>query len=338
MSIIFIESFDHYANATDLAKFWNTVTGSSIAFTTGRYGNCLACPNNANSANNAIKNFSNSSTVIVGFAFSTGSIPATSVFLRLRDSATTHLDLRIDTSKAILVTRNGTTLGTTTENLLENTWYYLELKATIHDTTGSYELRINGVSVLSGTDVDTRNGANAYVNQLSLGTPSLTGNAFIFKFDDVYLLDTSGSTNNDFLGDVRVDALFPTADGTYTQWTPSAGSDHYALVDETTPNTTDYVYDGTEGNKDSFVMSDMSELTSQVIFGVQIKVAALKDDAGSRSLKVGVRSNTTNALSDAQSLSTSQTYLTHVQETDPDTSLAWEPEAVDAIEALIETV
>ena len=152
------------------------------------------------------------------------------------------------------------------------------------------------------------------------------------------MLDTTGSApNNDFLGDVRIDAVYPTADGTYTAWTPSTGTSHYALVDETTPNTTDYNSSNTIGQKDSYVMGNPPSLASQIIYGVRVKVAAQKDDAGSRSMKVGVRSGTTDSLSAAQALGTSQLYYTNIHEVDPGTGASWTPSGVDNMEVVIES-
>jgi hypothetical protein len=101
-----------------------------------------------------------------------------------------------------------------------NQFNYFEIKATIHDTTGSIELRINGVPALNLVNQDTRNAGTGVVNAIRIGGTNSFGP--IWAMDDLYICNTSGSTNNDFLGDIRVDTLYPNADGTYSQWTPSA--------------------------------------------------------------------------------------------------------------------
>ncbi|WP_160809574.1 hypothetical protein [Nitrosomonas sp. HPC101] len=215
---------------------------------------------------------------------------------------------------------------------------YIEYKTVIHDTTGSFELRLNGVTILSASNIDTKATANASVSSISFGfSNGLYHSKSVWSYDDIYILDTTGATNNDFLGDVRIDAIYPSADGNYAEWTPSTGSDHYALVDDATPNTTDYVSDSTVGNKDSFVMGNPPAMAGQLIYGVKVKAMANKDDAGARDLKVGVRSGTTDDLSAAQALSTSWRYYSNIYEVDPATGLAWTPGTVDALEALIET-
>jgi hypothetical protein len=49
----------------------------------------------------------------------------------------------------------------------------------------------------------------------------------------------------------------PTSDVT-TQWTPSAGTDHYALIDETTANDADYIYATAAGQTDEVRLASMT--------------------------------------------------------------------------------
>ncbi|SFM12805.1 hypothetical protein [Nitrosomonas communis] len=339
MSLIFFDGFETYATA-DILKEWNSTTGLfSISATGGRRGGGALLAPNSSSFGWASKTLpGNYSTLIVGFSFNPSTMPSLSnSILRLMDGGTQQLELGVNPAGNVFVSRNGTVLGTSTA-VLAAAEQYLELKATMHDTTGAFDVRLNGINILSASNVDTKNTANAFVNQVALGVPGNTGLSTIFKYDDFYLLDTTGpAPNNDFLGDVRIDAVYPSADGNYTDWTPSTGTSHYALVDDPTPNTTDYNASNVIGQKDSYVMGDPPSLASQIIYGVRVKVAALKDDAGSRSLKVGIRSGTTDSLGAAQALSTSQIYYSSIHEVDPNTGAAWTPAAVNAMEVVIES-
>jgi hypothetical protein len=345
MALLFFTGFDTYASA-DIGKEFTSVTGFSGA-TPGinssggrRSGGALYAPNNSASGSSALITLPGSySTFVAGFAFNASQFLADKTFALFKDAGTAQLELQMNSDGTIDVTRNGTVLGTSAAAMSANTYHYIEFKATIHDTTGSYELRLDGVNILSASNVDTKNTANASINSVTLGAPSQNiGSLTTWKYDDFYVLDTTGSApNNNFLGDVRIDSIYPSADGNYTQWTPSTGSTHYTLVDETVPNGTDYVSNGTTGNKDSYAMGDVPALTAQTIYGVKVKAAALKDDAGSRTLKVGARSSTTDSVSSAQAITTSQLYYWHILETNPATSAAWTESAVNSMEALIET-
>lgn len=92
-------------------------------------------------------------------------------------------------------------------------------------------------------------------------------------------------------------SLFPQSDGNYTQWTPSTGASHFALVDESVCNgTSDYNKTTTVGNRDSYTV-DISSLPSGAkITQVAIKPCASRDGTGSGTsvLKVFYRFNGTN--------------------------------------------
>jgi len=112
-------------------------------------------------------------------------------------------------------------------------WYYVETKIVAHPTAGSIELRVNGVVQINATNLNTS--VDSASNQIRTVTVAVCN-----VVDDLYVLDSASDVNNTFLGDVRIDAHFPNQDGFHKAWTPSTGSDHWELVNETAPNTTDY--------------------------------------------------------------------------------------------------
>jgi hypothetical protein len=79
--------------------------------------------------------------------------------------------------------------------------------------------------------------------------------------------------------------LVPTADGTFKQWTPSTGTSHFALVDETACNTTDYNSTNTAGNRDSYSIDISSIPAGSQITQIEIIPCASKNlNGGSASL------------------------------------------------------
>ena len=234
MSLVYIDGFDHYATADLPQKGW-TVAGTytdkqSIAATGGRRGSGGLRFTNLNGVLSAyvIRAVPSQQTIIVGFNVNLSAIPQGGsspwTFFNLLDGATSQIALVINNSGSVTVRRgNGTNLGTTSEVLVAGD-NYLELRTTIDPTAGAYEVRLNGVTVLAATGVNTRQSENSAVNALSFGVyeaGSTITNSFLMTIDDLYIASTAGSTNNYFLGDVRIDTLFPTADGTYSQFTPS---------------------------------------------------------------------------------------------------------------------
>lgn len=339
MTLLFVDGFDHYATA-DISKKWTSVgAGAAIELSNGRRGG--GCLNFASIASTQFitKTLSQSASWVIGLAFQyygtfTGSAGR---IVSILDAGTSQCELWVNSDGTLSVMRNGTavTNGTSVISLSISTYYYLEFKVTIADSisAGSCKVRVNGADVITvATGQDLKNTANAYANQIRLG-PTSSAAGTPFRADDFYVCDQSGSTNNDFLGDARIDTLYPTSDGNYSQFAPSTGTDHFALVDEATPNTTDYNDGSTVGNYDSYGLGNLAALVSQSVYAVQVNAAVLKDDAGAKSAATMVRSGTTDADGTSAALGTSLSYVSQVFETNPDGSVAWTETSVNAMEA-----
>jgi hypothetical protein len=209
-----------------------------------------------------------------------------------------------------------------------DTWYYIELKVYIHDTGGTYDVNLNGSNELSGSGVDTKYSGSAGANQVRVGGYAFTRYP---RFDDIYVCDNTGSIANDFLGDVRVEALLPNGAGNSSDFTASAGS-NYQCVDETPPNWEDYVYDDTVGNHDTYTFDNMSTVEGD-IYGVQSNMFAKKSSAGTRTVKTVIRSDGADYTPGSEhTLGDSYVYYVDTFEDDPDTSAAWTIAGVNAAE------
>jgi hypothetical protein len=74
----------------------------------------------------------------------------------------------------------------------------------------------------------------------------------------------------------------PSADGTYTSWTPSTGTTHFTLVDESPCNgTTDYVSTTVVGNRDSYSVNVSGISNGSTITAVAITPCASRVSSGS---------------------------------------------------------
>lgn len=75
--------------------------------------------------------------------------------------------------------------------------------------------------------------------------------------------------------------ILPKAEGAYLQWTPSTGTTHYSLVDESSCNgTTDYVSTATVGNRDSYVVSTSTVPAGSTITDIAIRPCASRNSGG----------------------------------------------------------
>jgi hypothetical protein len=276
-------------------------------------------------------------TIIVGFALRVTNNDSGSVCLcSLQENGTRHSELWMSTGTTtynLIATRAGTTLGTATAAITDGTWMYVEFKTTIHDTTGTFIVKVNGVEVLNLSSQDTRNGGTGYVDQVALGNPNGNNSNHTIDFDDWYVLDDTGSApNNDFLGDVRVAALLPNGAGNSTQMTASAGS-NYQTVDENTPNgDTDYVSETTVGEKDTYTMTNLPT-NADAVYGVKEAVYARKDDAGAVTLRQVIRTGGTDYEGGDIALLDSYKFFQAIREQNPNTTAAWTQSDIDGIEA-----
>lgn len=334
MALRFLDSFDHYATA-DLGKKWTSVVGAITVQAAGRRSTSslrfgaqgiylrLSLDNQATWIMGAALRFDTYPTIALG-----------SAFWQVLDGATLQDDVRLLPDGRVTLYCGTTALVTSTAVLSPDTYNYLEWLVTIHPTAGVSTLRSNGVVIATVSGANTRSTANSFASAIQMGviTANATANMGNSDADDLYICDGTGSApHNTFLGDCRIDTLFPNAEGSTQQWTPSAAAAHSTLVDEATPNTTDYVSSSTPTHRELFGLQDLSVVTG-TIYGVQLGLAVLKSDAGTRLLKGVIRSGASEAVGSTVALGTSQTYMVQVQTTDPATGMVWTDTAVNSVE------
>jgi hypothetical protein len=319
-----------YYGTSQLSLVWSTTGSGGGLAVNARGSGRFSDSGNINMGNGDTVAYVTTSkaTLIVGFALQFV-VGATNVpILALKDGGTSQIDLRLAAGGAIQLVRTGTpaVLATSTTGLFTSgIWYYLELKATINNSTGAYELRLNGsgTPLFSASGVNTRSSSNNSADTVYFSG----GGSTQILIGDVVILDTTSSgtpPNNDFLGDVRVQCQLPTGDGAHTDWTPSTGVNHWANVDEVTPNgDTDYNSTNTLNNIDTYTLSPVTPLTGSV-FARKVNMYARKDDAGARSIAAEIRHSSTDATGSNKALSTSYVYQSQIFETNPaNSSAAW---------------
>lgn len=324
-TFIWIDSFDHYdvTSSTKLAAKGYTVTQAGAGSGTGRYGNGLymRMGNNVNFQRTLGASYS---TLYLGIAYRTTSAASNATHIQFREGSTVHLDFRLDSSNRVVITRNGTTLATASAGLTANLWYYLQIKVVIHDSTGEYEVLVNGSSAtlgVSGTGADTRNGGTGIIDNVVI-----MNNAGInVDIDDLWIYDGG------YVGEVNIQTIYPTGAGNSAQFTPSTGS-NWQNVDETNPNDdSDYNSSSTAGHTDTFVTGDVPA-TSGSILAVVANGYARKDDAGTRTVKMVARRSSTDYPGAGQDITGAYAYYREQWATDPSTSGDWSRTNVNAAE------
>lgn len=160
-------------------------------------------------------------------------------------------------------------------------WLFLEATVVIHDTAGSVLVKLNGVSVIDVSGVDTKK-TGSTINRIWVAN-QCPGNAYAGSqclWLDDFMIGNGDTPNGSPPGDARVEYLVPIANGAKTQFTPSAGN-NWSNVDEIGSGVdTDYNWESEIGTVDVFSMSNLSG--NGTIHAVQSVIRAAKDDAGYR--------------------------------------------------------
>lgn len=216
MSILWADDPSFYATA-NLSSRYNTA-GLGVESGQGRFGgNAWGATNSSGAV--IRKTVATAVTGTMGFSFAWCGASITSIIASFMDSASTQVDVRVTGAGQLIVTRNGTQIGSTSTNALTSgVWYRIEFKTTIDPSAGVIEVRVNGSStgwIPSTSGLNTRATANTSFNQIQIGGAS---NSSTHNYFNDWLYTDSNSPNANFLGDKRCFLLSPNADSS-VQWT-----------------------------------------------------------------------------------------------------------------------
>lgn len=206
----------------------------------------------------------------------------------------------------------------TTSNAYQN----VQLRVLVDGAAGYIQTRVDGADDVdysgdtqpdTGTDIES-------VQIRTTGIPNYT----LYTYVDDFVYGT-----DDWPGDIRFDGVVPDGDDS-VEWTPSAGSDNYALVNEVPPSTLSSVSAGTAALTDKYTLGNWSGAAKTPQF-VTVWAYAKKDTAGTIQLQLLVDSNGDEDVSSAMALSTSDAYYQHLVDSDPDTLGEWTDGIIDAL-------
>lgn len=230
--------------------------------------------------------------------------------------------------------RGGSVLLEAAVDLPKNVWLYIEVGVKFDPSDGWMIMKINGNVVASVSGVSTRN-----------STSDTVLSKFLSRMDrmyatDMYLCTGAGSQNNTFLGDVKIETIYPNGNGNSSDFTGSDSDkvNNYLLVNEQYPfsgGTSGYVQSSGVGDKDTYTFGDLTSTTG-TIAGVRQFVVSSKTDAGAVEASHAVRSGGSDY--DGGSLNTTVGFSvsTHVNEENPATSDPWEISEVNGSEFGVE--
>jgi hypothetical protein len=162
-------------------------------------------------------------------------------------------------------------------------WYHTQMRMTMAaDNTIQFEVIVDGTVRIALT-APWNGWANFFGDPVPYGLAAMDVMGIGFGVGDWWLADSSGTVNNGYLGNCRVESLNPTAIGSNSGMANFGGASSVASVSDA-PNTTSYIRASAIGQKSTFHLSDLAS-TSGTVRGVSIGSVAIKESSTLRSYK-----------------------------------------------------
>ena len=348
MALVFMDGFDMYGNTDGVAVSPVGVMHTRYqqqqerAYTfTGRHGGFAIVSYWNSAAWIQTPALTTDDTLIVGFSAYIPNPHGDGELLQLRSTynfageTVGGLSLELNADRSLTVKRGTTTLSSSAAGVVPlGDWCYLEFKVVCDNTTGSYEVDIDGVNVLSATGVDTQYSTDAFYSVVRFsGDLASVAPAQGIRIDDLWVCDSTGGANNDFLGPgILIATIKPNGDGDSTDWTPDAGGTNYTQVDEAVQVTGNYVEDSTTNNLDLYEYESLPSISS--LRAVQVISEIHTTEPNDWTFKTVVKHDTTEDEDAGQPLGDSEiTGFTRLMEENPVTTNVWIVSDVDSLQA-----
>lgn len=328
MSLLFFDGFDYVAGGGQGGAAWDLPGGGDRTYTTP-FG--FGCSYYLGGGAYMQKTISGSLTrIIVGFCWYP--YPEDQSILQFFDASAAQLGyIRWHNSTGVLAYHNGTSEVALCNTAVEYyNWHYIEVDVTFDDTAGAVAFQVNGQAAGSTSNIDTVSGALGgrvlrYVKFFQLNI-----------FDDVYMCDTTGPAPwNTFLGWVRVKTFLPTSDASVAFSRSSGATNASNLDDSEVDWDSTYVQSHTNGTRDNY---GTGANVAGTVYGVKAFAYGKKTDTSNVSLKVHLRSGSTDASTAAIPLDLAYKHYSVTSATDPATSAQWTAAGANAAQPCIEAV
>lgn len=233
----------------------------------------------------------------------------------------------------------GTFLGRSLPVVGAGAYQHFEHYLKVGNGDGAYELRINEVTVLNLTGIDTDNGGGE-VSQVSIGSnfdAAFAGG--IVDLADCYVNDTvaDGSACDTFVGDCKSGVLMVNGDTAQADFVLSSGVSGYQLLNEVPPNDGGYITTAATAAESDFAFEDGPGNLSEILTARPFN-RAWKDDAGTCTIGPSMKSGGSKSVVNDQPVSEAPAYYDSNVPIDPDTGVPWTPGSLNAALEVAERV
>lgn len=356
MALQWIEGFDHYGTsinnmltggyaqqgaASQSLTTSNPGTGThAFRFTTHRKGG-----GGQNTSGVRLVLPSTAGTIGAGFRLRLDSLPSadakSNVFSLRTSGNSTILLIGIQSDGTVTIRTGGyagTIIGDSGANkLAAGAYYHIEFKVLHNTTTGAAELRVNGVTWINVTGVDSGAGPSGQVWIGSIGEDAgAVSEQPYANLDDLFIWDTTGSYANDFLGQRVVLFCPPNGDTAEADFTITGSGTGYGAINETPPNDdTSYISAAAATDISEF---DLTNAPAAVfaISGVMLFDRSRKTDSGVGNLKKSLISGASVTAGADNGMSETYAKRQDIFHVDPATGAPMTPSAFNAMKIRLE--
>lgn len=311
MTDLLYEGFEVSQGTTQLSRKW-ALYGGSVGVIPGRQnvGSAISSSNLSLQSND----LGTANRVVFGFGWRELQGSGLTRQVRLLDSSSqiqctisfTNVDQHL-----LIEMRRGDESGTvvaTLGRIFTNRWYYLEFDVTVHTSTGSVQMWVDGSSVTTASGLNNANTGAAGVRRIHW-TWSLGGTSV--ALDDIYISDNTQH------GPLTISGIHPSANGAELDYLPSSGTNHAALLEDApgSPDDATFVTTDAIGQRELVEMDDTPSYihSSAPVIGVSYELTAQMAAAGNRDFNPRYRSSGGTAANGSAVVNFSLTSLTTKQ-------------------------
>jgi hypothetical protein len=220
-----------------------------------------------------------------------------------------------------------TLLGRSDPVIAAGAYQHVEIYAKAgNSTAGAIEIRVDEVTKLNLTGIDTVRTANVEFSQWGIGRLSGTVFAGGGKVDvaDTFCNDTTDDSSacSTWVGDCKSGVLMVNADTAQADFTLSSGVSGYALLNEKPPSDASYIETAASTAESDFAIENGPASLSEVLT-VRPFLRAWKDDAGTCTIAPNMKSGVTKGTVSGQPITTAAAYYDSNVPLDPATGVPW---------------
>lgn len=219
----------------------------------------------------------------------------------------------------------GTLLGRSDPAVIHiQAWNHFEVLTNIDAAAGTIEVRIDGVTRLSLTGVDTDPIGSGDTTQVIISGGGSLNAVTNWYIADLIASNTTG-TNADFLGDQQVFTDFPNADTVTEDWVPSAGATLYGVVDDPVPDDAGTYAEAQNAGDVMGLNFPALPATVVEVLDVTLFHRTKKTGPGASTIQSSIDSNGSATLGEDRPMVTVYQGWLDNYEVDPDTLAPWLP-------------